>query len=125
MSEPQTTRRRHGAPASQRRPSTPAPNAPEQPTDVLEVVEQPDVVDDPTCWQCGWVLHLSLAHDLRCMHASCGQYRVVVGTLVADRAVNDRLREAIAQATGEQRSDRPRPSPGPRTEPIKAQPPLD
>lgn len=126
------TPRRANVPASQRSERHPPP-----------VLDQPDVVDHvdappaerppdepapapehPRCWACSWTLYASLGGELYCVHPSCPQLHDVIGTLVADRAVLDRLREAIAQANGEQRSDRPRPSPGPRTEPIKAQPPI-
>lgn len=66
--------------------------------------QQPDV-EWPRCWDCGWSLLFDLVGDLWCPHWACEQYRRVVGTLVADRAVSDRLREAIDQANGEQRDN--------------------
>ena len=112
-------RQRSGLPASQRHrmPPTPLPPAPEPvpvPDDdppTTDVEPPAAEVEHPRCWRCGWLLMLDLAGDLWCPHWPCEQYRQVVGTLVADRAANDRLREAIDQANGEQHRDQPRTEP--------------
>lgn len=81
----------------------PAPDvAPEQPARATQSSDD----EHPRCWDCGWTLHTALVGDLFCVHWPCAQYHRVVGTLVADRAVHDRLREAIEMANGEQQSER-------------------